>query len=248
MPFVQLCWLTMPCHFITLGWTYVLGYTGGLLGRRGTNNSDHMPWLRSMSTMLIMCLWGPVFAVMFPDWEDHLFWWEGPVFLIHHGLLMLTPLYWAARYRMLSYSKEILLVLVSLSCAINFWICTPLAYVSGLNVNYHLHPPTKVANTVVFRSQWYRFTVVSILATSATIGWCFAAVVSRLARMALGLRRGTYPGERDVNAATVYHTMQPELPHNRVVGVGSAAARVATGVSVARASVVASPFEAKKTA
>merc|ERR1711916_77402 len=66
-PLVQMCWLAMPCHLITMVWVYVLLTKG----KRNWNQCVYLATLASVYH------WGPVSAAMFPDWNDHKFWIEG---------------------------------------------------------------------------------------------------------------------------------------------------------------------------
>lgn len=153
-PLVQLCWLTMPCHVITLAWVYIL------LQPKGNGNYQLCVYIASIITG---CHWGPVSAAASPDWSDHQFKIEGKIFIVHHGLLVLMPLYFAARYDLLPFTWKYVGHVTWVATLANVCGYTLLSYVSGLNVNYHLYPPPKLMKLPVFDTPFYRFYVIGIL-------------------------------------------------------------------------------------
>jgi hypothetical protein len=153
-PLVQLCWLTMPCHVITLVWVYIL------LQPKGNGNYRLCVYLASVITG---CHWGPVGAAASPDWSDHQYKIEGKIFVVHHGLLVLMPFYFAARYDLLPFTFKYVCHVTWVATLVNVCGYTLLSYVSGLNVNYHLHPPPKLMKLPMFDTPFYRFYVIGIL-------------------------------------------------------------------------------------
>jgi len=133
-PFVQLCWLFMPCHLITLTWAYVC------LCDKSTSRQRGICIL--LATVCASCHWGPVGAAALPDHSDHsLPPYEGYVFDIHHGLLVLMPFYWAARYEFTPISFGWLGYVFKWATFINVGPYSLISYTAGLNLNYMLAPP-----------------------------------------------------------------------------------------------------------
>lgn len=159
-PLVQVWWLIMPCHLITLLWVYVLLIS---------TNSGVNVYLASLATAFH---WGPVSAAMFPDWSDHQYRIEGYIFVVHHGLLVLMPLYYAIRYGLLPFTLRFLVHATWLATWINVGPYTLVSYVSGLNVNYHLYPPPKLMKLAIFASPFYRFYVIAALIGLTVAFYC----------------------------------------------------------------------------
>ncbi|CUG90599.1 transmembrane protein, putative [Bodo saltans] len=182
-PLVQLCWMFMPCHLITLAWVYVFLYSGPR-----QRNYRFCVYLVSMVSAFH---WGPTSAAMFPDWSDHQFKIEGSIFILHHGMLVLMPIYFAARYGLLPFTRNFLLHATWVATLINVGPYTLISYVSGLNVNYHLYPPPKLMSLAVFATPYYRFYVVGLLVLMTIGFYCGIVVLGRLCKIILGplLRR-----------------------------------------------------------
>lgn len=187
-PLVQLCWLFMPCHLITLVWVYVFLYSSPQ-----KKNYWTCVYLASMATAFH---WGPVSAALFPDWSDHQFKIEGTVFVVHHGLLVLTPLYFAVRYQLLPFTWRFLVHATWVATLINVGPYTLISYLSGLNLNYHLYPPPKVSKMWIFATPYYRFYVILALigftAVFVVSTKVLAAVVTGTARL-FGVRLSGRP-------------------------------------------------------
>jgi hypothetical protein len=166
-PLVQLCWLFMPCHLITLTWVYVLLYS--------TPQRKNFRFCVYLISMVSAFHWGPTSAALFPDWSDHQFKIEGSIFVLHHGLLVLMPVYFAARYGLLPFTRPFLLHATWVATLINVGPYTVISYISGLNVNYHLYPPPKLMKLAVFATPYYRFYVIGIL-VFMTIGFYLSIV------------------------------------------------------------------------
>jgi len=173
MPLVQIWWLIMPCHLITLLWVYVF-----LISR----NPRLSMYLASLATA---CHWGPVSAAMFPDWSDHQYRIEGFIFMLHHGLLVIMPVYYAARHGLVRFSLPFLVHVTWLATWINVGPYTIVSYVTGLNVNYHLYPPPKLMKLAIFATPYYRFYVIAALIVftvafylgTLAVAWCLKQTV-----------------------------------------------------------------------
>lgn len=154
-PAIQLCWLFMPCHLITLVWAYVLL-------SKGQRNYRFCVYLATLASVYH---WGPVSAAMFPDFNDHTFpIFERAVFILHHGMLVLTPVYWALRYDLLPMTWHFWLHATWVATLINVGPYQVISYISGLNLNYHLYPPPAVQNKIwVFQTVYYRWYVILML-------------------------------------------------------------------------------------
>ena len=177
-PIVQLCWLAMPCHLITLIWTYVLL----------TKGQNNWPQVVYYATLACVYHWGPVSAAMFPDWNDHVFKAvEGPVFLVHHGILVAMPFYWALRYELQPLTWRFIGHFTLVATFTNVGIYTLLSYVSGINVNYMLYPPPKVAHWPFLDTPYYRFYVIGLLIVLSIALWLVLRVVNAFGRL---FRRG----------------------------------------------------------
>lgn len=174
-PIVQLCWLFMPCHLITLVWAYIF-----LSKPSATNAALH----RYLGTFVLAVSWGPMSAAAVPDWSDHQFYVERVIFIVHHFLLVTCPFYFAARYRLLPFTWGFLVHVTMVTTWINIGPYTVISYLSGLNVNYHLYPPPKLMNHPVFRTQYYRFIVIGLLiVTTVVLRVGIAAIGSGVGRM-----------------------------------------------------------------
>ncbi|KAG5482941.1 hypothetical protein LSCM1_06980 [Leishmania martiniquensis] len=130
-PLVQLGWLLMPCHLFTGMWAYIFM-------RDKPHQYGNGCYLASL---LVDWVWCPIGALVQPDWGDHQYRWEGYVFFLQHGLLVLAPLYFAARYDTLGLDWAHLCHLTWVPVLVNFAFFTPCSLLLGLNVNYQLAPP-----------------------------------------------------------------------------------------------------------
>lgn len=172
MPLVQLCWMFMPCHLITLLWVYVFLYSSP-----STKNFRLCVYLASLATAFH---WGPVSAALFPDWSDHKFVVERYVFVLHHGLLVVTPYYFAIRYGLLPFTRDFLIHATWVATFINVGPYTIISYITGLNVNYHLYPPPKLMTLAVFATPYYRYYVIGILVVLTTAFYLSAVGTQKL--------------------------------------------------------------------
>ena len=173
---IQLCWLFMPCHLITLLWAYIF------LSKPQARNYHYCVYLASLATAFH---WGPTSAAAFPDFEDHQYPIEGVMFIIHHGLLVLTPIYFAARYEILKLDFKFLCHLTMVATLINVGPYTLISYITGLNLNYHLYPPPKLVNTPVFSTIYYRFIVIAGLIVFSISFWTVTYLLAAIVRVTL---------------------------------------------------------------
>lgn len=202
--FIQISWMVMPCHLITLSWSYVLltmkvpkiitvappvarqeqqqqpKAAAATVPKTATtpqqqHELQHQHFRKCVWLATLCCVyhWGPVPAVVWPDWEDHILKIEGTVFWIHHGLLLIQPLYWAflRRYPLLPFSSTFLAHLTWIAAFINVGPYTIICYISGLNINYHLFPPTKLLKMPLFMSVYYRYYVIVLLIVCSSLFW-----------------------------------------------------------------------------
>lgn len=130
-PLVQLAWLLMPCHIFTAVWVYIFLHDKPQSYARNCY----------LATLMIDWLWAPVGAAVQPDMGDHRHFWESYIFFLHHGLLLLLPFYYAARYDTLGLSWSHVCHLTWVPTFVNFAFFGPYGLFIGLNVNYQLSPP-----------------------------------------------------------------------------------------------------------
>lgn len=145
-PLVQAGWLLMPCHMITIAWAYVM------LRQKPRQYGQNS----YVASLLIDYAWSPLGAIAAPDKGDHQFAFESQLFVIHHWLLVLLPVYYAARYHTLPLTREHVMHLTWLPTLLNFAVKTPLALLFGLNIDYMLTPPPVKGLPAVFSSIYYR--------------------------------------------------------------------------------------------
>ena len=180
-PLVQLCWLAMPCHLITLLWVYIL------LSPPSKRNYRLCVYLASMITG---CHWGPTSAAASPDWSDHQYPVEGYIFVLHHGLLVAMPVYFAARFELLPLTFRYVWHVTWVATLINVNAYTLLSYISGLNINYHLYPPIKLIKLPIFDTPFYRFYVIAaLIVLTVLFRLAVGGAASHAARVAFGSQR-----------------------------------------------------------
>ena len=186
-PLVQLAWLLMPCHIFTVVWIYI--FLHDTTAKYGRNCY--------LATLMVDWLWAPVGAALQPDWGDHRFFWEGYIFFIHHGLLLLLPFYYAARYDTVGLSWPHVFHLTWVPTFVNFAFFAPYALFIGLNVNYQLAPPPlgskapAVLRGVLFRPYFvFAFVALSVLSNIVTraVGKLLRAVFAAPQRAELKLK------------------------------------------------------------
>ncbi|ORC88203.1 uncharacterized protein TM35_000182600 [Trypanosoma theileri] len=152
-PFVQMGWLLMPCHLITLIWAFVL------LRQKESEYALNV----YLATLAADYHWGPAAASLVPDFGDHQYRIESYFFVFHHGLLLIMPFYFSARYELLPMNLKHLLHVTAVAVVVNICLYTLISYISGLNVNYMLYPPPKLWGVFPFTSKAYRFYIIAIL-------------------------------------------------------------------------------------
>ncbi|KAH9600693.1 Transmembrane protein 164 [Trypanosoma melophagium] len=152
-PFVQLGWLLMPCHLITLIWAFVF------LRQKESQYALNV----YLATLAADYHWGPTAASLVPDFGDHQYRIENYFFVLHHGLLLIMPFYFSARYELLPMNLKHLLHVTGVATLVNIGPYTLFSYVSGLNLNYMLYPPPKLWGIFPFTSKAYRFYIIAIL-------------------------------------------------------------------------------------
>ncbi|KAK7196444.1 TMEM164 family [Novymonas esmeraldas] len=130
-PLVQLGWLLMPCHIFTACWIHLFLRDAPRHYGRGCY----------LASLLVDWMWSPLGALAQPDWGDHQYFWEGHMFFVHHALLVLLPVYFAARYDTLGLDWAHVCHFTWLPTFVNFAVFVPCALLLGLNVNYQLSPP-----------------------------------------------------------------------------------------------------------
>jgi len=166
-PLVQLVWLAVPCHMMTLTWAWVL-----LQPARAANYA----YCQFIASILSLSGWGPYSASAFPDWSDHQYWFERPMFYVHHFILLFLPHYWAWQHGIPPLTKPLLFTYLWAATTINFYIYTPLSYLSGINVNYNLHPHLGMIKPgAVMDTRWYRFIVPETVYAFGVLNYLIAA-------------------------------------------------------------------------
>lgn len=179
-PLVQLGWLLMPCHMTTLVWAYIF------LRQRPEHYGNNC----YIASLLVDWAYNPLGALLSPDKRDHQFPFEGTVFLLHHVLLALLPVYYAARYHTEALSGQHVMHLVWVSVLLNYYVRTPIAFFLGLNLGYMLSPPPVAGLPQLFHSIYYRpaYTLLFIPIACAHnvayrfLGECLAAAANRIRR------------------------------------------------------------------
>lgn len=178
-PFIQLGWLLMPCHVFTAVWALILL----------RDQPKYFGANSYLATLMVDWMWAPIGAALAPDWGDHQFAFEGSLFAVHHGLLVLLPVYYATRYGVLGLSTAHIFHFTLVPIFVSFAIYTPYALLTGLNLNYMLYPPKLGGGApAIFSSTAYRpamvglFIILSVL-SNETIQ-ILAKVLRRLSRSA----------------------------------------------------------------
>ncbi|EPY33420.1 hypothetical protein STCU_02227 [Strigomonas culicis] len=120
-PLIQLGWLLMPCHVITLVWTWVFLHQG----------PQHYATNCYLATLFLDWWWSPLAALLVPDRSDHVFPFESTIFRVHHGLLIGLPFYYALRYHTLGLSRAHVCHLTLIPVLISFGIFTVYALFTG---------------------------------------------------------------------------------------------------------------------
>ena len=170
---MQVWWMCMPCHVITAVWAFIY-----LCGRR------YPAWAFYLGSICTACHWGPLSAVMFPDFGDHELLLETIYFYVHHGTLSIAPLIFLARFGGLRPSYTFIMNVTAVATFINISIYTPVSFISGLNINYHLSPPPPLMKVPIFQSIYYRYIVIAGLVVLTTImypiQWAMGGVIRRI--------------------------------------------------------------------
>jgi len=148
----DLAFLLMPCHLLTFLQIYFLLSNGGRVQRKCFN------------LMLYFAIF-PVIAMLTPDFNDHVLAIEPYLYVVHHSLLIITPFYACTqgrRFEIQPLTVVNALEMVIIAVVVNFYVQTVAAYISGLNINYHLHPPT-LPFGIFAADQFYRYKVMCLL-------------------------------------------------------------------------------------
>ena len=149
----EVVWMTMPCHIYTLLASYALFTHDSVIG-----------------TLCVTLSWNTFLGSAFADFSDQRHWSEPFVFILHHFLLNLTPLYFAVAFKIRNFTVGWFLWSSSLMTLWNMAVHTPLSYVSGYNVNYHIHPPTSGAPHRLFGPDvYYKPKIILILMLLSTV-------------------------------------------------------------------------------
>eukprot|EP01060_Flectonema_neradi_P023042 TRINITY_DN31272_c0_g1_i1.p1 TRINITY_DN31272_c0_g1~~TRINITY_DN31272_c0_g1_i1.p1 ORF type:complete len:301 (+),score=18.02 TRINITY_DN31272_c0_g1_i1:30-905(+) len=165
----EVVWLSMPCHIYTLLASYALL-------RRDTMTA----------TLCVTLSWNTFLGSAFADFSDQRHWTEPYVFIVHHMILNLLPLYFAVAFKIRSFTLGWFLWSTSLMTLWNMAIHTPLSYLSGYNVNYHIHPPIRGAPNRIFGTDvFYKPKIIIILMLlSTTSHFLFSGIGSLIIRRA----------------------------------------------------------------
>jgi len=110
---------------------------------------SYYPNLSATTSHAIIQLWLiylilPILALMEPDFSDSVLYGEIPYFYVHHVFLMIFPFYYLYTNKVTMIQSANLQWIILSGAFFGFMyitLVTPLAIVSGLNLNYMLHPP-----------------------------------------------------------------------------------------------------------
>lgn len=158
-PLIQLGWLLMPCHLMTLSWAYVL------LRQSALKYAENC----FITTMLIDFAWAPLGAVLFPDQSDHQFSAEAFLFTFQHWMLLLLPIYAAARYHSVGVDRVHTYYIACNAILLYFGFYTIFSILTGLNLGYMLYPPPLGNFCSSTYHPWYRPVLTVILILSSLV-------------------------------------------------------------------------------
>eukprot|EP00796_Vickermania_ingenoplastis_P001280 gene1280-735_t len=196
-PWIQVGWLLMPCHLMSATWAYLLMRQS----REAYPNSCYL------ATLMLDWSWAPLLAVAYPDCSDHRHRWESYVFALQHALLLILPVYYAARYHTLGLHWKHVCHFTWIPIVINFGVYTPYALLTGLNLNYMLYPPVAAWSQRLFVNEWYRAVMVPLLIV------CSTALNKTVRRMSSFIRTTYYPEElKRGEARCPHHHHDPLIP------------------------------------
>ena len=242
-PCVQLAWLVMPCHVFTTLWAFVL---------LSPPSFKNMAQCRLIASILSICSWGGVMASAFPDWSDHNLKIEGLLFFFQHGALLIAPHYWAAKHGLLPMSHGLFWTYIFFGFGINFYVYTPLSYLSGLNVNYNLHPHAamlKAPSGGLAASKWYRFVAPTALSLFGLVYWAVAIRFgSALYRAVAGVGNVASLVSPVGSAARTADSVSPAPSHPSLSVARISTSRTAAGAGTTPRKRTASATAAKKRA
>eukprot|EP00123_Amoebidium_parasiticum_P001150 comp12190_c0_seq1/m.6954 comp12190_c0_seq1/g.6954 ORF comp12190_c0_seq1/g.6954 comp12190_c0_seq1/m.6954 type:complete len:301 (-) comp12190_c0_seq1:106-1008(-) len=148
----HLAWFVMPCHVLTYSYAYVL-------------LTQHGVFRRKVFNLCLYCGWFPVMAMLFPDFDDHVFRFEGPLYIFHHIVLIVAPIYCLSRTDRFELQPLNVRYALEMTIAVTFLnthIQQIASYLSGLNINYHMSPPNLPLD-LLSEDKWYRFKVAVLL-------------------------------------------------------------------------------------
>eukprot|EP01063_Lacrimia_lanifica_P016068 TRINITY_DN22691_c0_g1_i1.p1 TRINITY_DN22691_c0_g1~~TRINITY_DN22691_c0_g1_i1.p1 ORF type:complete len:305 (+),score=84.75 TRINITY_DN22691_c0_g1_i1:57-971(+) len=152
-----LFWMSMPCH------AYTLLAILALLSSKPCK-------AKLLASMCVTFSWNTFLGSAFADFSDQVHWTEPYTFIFHHGLLNVLPLYFAASFDFYRLTPAWLLWSSSVMTLFNMGLECPLSYVSGYNINYHIHPPTRgLPYRVFYPDVYYKPKIIAILVVLSTL-------------------------------------------------------------------------------
>lgn len=101
----------------------------------------------------------PILALLQPDTSDCVLFGEKIFFFVHHSLLIYYPLYYIwSGYDIGNWKEHLKWISLGSAFFACFYICfvTPICVISGLNLNYLLHPSLDLVNGGI-SGQWFRW-------------------------------------------------------------------------------------------
>ena len=187
-----LVWMAMPCHAYTLlAMGALLSYNDvvvlqGSDAERGAQEAKANRVSNLLASLCVTFSWNTFLGSAFFDFSDQVHWTEPYTFVLHHGLLNVLSMYFARYFTIEPYTLAWMLWSSSLMTLFNMAYEVPLSYLSGYNVNYHIHPPTKGLPHKVFGPDpHYKPKIILILVLLSTSSLLILRVVSRLLNWAV---------------------------------------------------------------
>jgi hypothetical protein len=118
------------------------------------------PYFMNNMIQLLMTYVGlPILALLQPDTSDCVLFGEKIFFFFHHSLLIYYPLYYIrSGYEIGGWKEHFKWISLGSAFFAGFYVCfvTPICVVSGLNLNYMLHPSLDLVQGGI-SGQWFRW-------------------------------------------------------------------------------------------
>lgn len=122
--------------------------------------ADVSPYVMNNTIQLLMTYIGlPILALLQPDTSDCVLFGEKIFFFLHHSILIFYPLYYIwSGYDIGVWKEHFKWTSLGSAFFASFYVCfvTPICVISGLNLNYMLHPSLDLVNGGI-SGQWFRW-------------------------------------------------------------------------------------------